>query len=182
MEYTDEEILALLHDQDAKGMEILFKKYYEQLCLSGYRYIRDKQKVEDIVQELFYELWKKRANINITSSLNSYLKTAVRNRSFNFIKSQRIDFAEEEELKSFTSGENTTQEDMETTELETYINSVIDSLPEKCRMVFVLSRIDELSYKEIAEKLQISTKTVENQISKALKILRVKVSEFRERM
>jgi len=66
--------------------------------------------------------------------------------------------------------------------LEEFINSVIDSLPEKCRMVFVLSRIDELSYKEIAEKLQISTKTVENQISKALKILRTEVSAFRERM
>lgn len=180
MEYTDDEILALLHNQDAKGMEVLFKKYYEPLCLSGYRYIRDKQKVEDIVQELFYELWKKRADINIKSSLNSYLKTAVRNRSFNYIKGKRIDFAEEEELKSFSSGENTTQDDMETTELETFINGVIDRLPEKCRLVFMLSRFDELSYKEIAQKLDISTKTVENQISKALKILRAEVTAFRE--
>lgn len=181
MEHTDEEILELLEKQDGKGMEMLFKKYYQPLCLSGYRYIKDKQKVEDIVQELFYELWKKRANINIQSSLGPYLRTAIRNRSLNFIKGQRIDFADEDELKSFTSNESSTQEDLETTELETFINKVIDSLPEKCRMVFVLSRIDELSYKEIAEKLDISTKTVENQISKALKILRAEVTAFRER-
>lgn len=163
-------------------MEVLFLKYYEPLCLSGYRYVRDKQKVEDLVQELFYELWKKRANINIQSSLSSYLKTAVRNRALNYIKGQRIDFAEEEELKSFSSNESNSQEDLETTELEDFINGVIDSLPEKCRIVFMMSRFDELSYKEIAEKLDISTKTVENQISKALKILRTEVSEFRERM
>ncbi len=180
VDYTDDQILELLNNQDEKGIEVLFKKYYEPLCLSGYRYIRDKQTIEDLVQELFFDLWKKRAGINVKSSLGSYLRTAVRNRALNYIKAQRIDFADEDEIVSFTSEDTNSQEDLETIELETFINGVIDSLPEKCRMVFVLSRHEELSYKEIAEKLDISTKTVENQISKALKILREQLQRYRE--
>jgi len=91
-----------------------------------------------------------------------------------------MDFAEEDEIKGFKVDEANTQQNMENMELEEYLHSVIEQLPEKCRMVFVMSRFEELSYKEIAEKLEISPKTVENQISKALKVLREHLTLYRE--
>jgi len=177
---TDAEILDLILNSDVKGIEYAFHKYYEPLCLHGLRYLRDRHKVEDLVQDLFHDLWKKRENINIKSSLSGYLKTSIRNRIINHAKSKRMDFAEEDEIKGFKVDEANTQQNMENMELEEYLHSVIEQLPEKCRMVFVMSRFEELSYKEIAEKLEISPKTVENQISKALKVLREHLTLYRE--
>ncbi len=171
----------MLHAGKVDAIEAIFKQYYKYICISGARYIRDKQVVEDLVQDLFYDLWKKRDRLNIKTSLSSYLRTAIRNRSLNFIKSQRIDFAEEDEIVNFKNDSADSQENMESSELEEYLHRSIDRLPEKCRIVFSLSRFEELSYKEIAEKLDISVKTVENQISKALKLLREDLKYFQNK-
>lgn len=177
---TDSEILDLILKDEVKGIEYAFHKYYEPLCLHGLRYLRDRHQVEDLVQDLFHDLWKKRESLNIKSSLVGYLKTSVRNRIINHVKSKRVSFGEEDEMKDLSLNEASSQENLENVELEQYMHQAIESLPEKCRMIFAMSRFEELSYREIAEKLEISPKTVENQISKALKVLREHLMYYRE--
>ena len=148
------------------------------MCRSAIRITKDRTLAEDIVQEVFYELFKKREQLKIVSLLG-YLKRAVYNRSINKVKGRKDHVDADEMAYELTDNLNNSQDDMEYDELETFINGVIDSLPEKCRLVFVLNRFEQLSYKEVAAKLEISVKTVENQMSKALKILRAEFENFK---
>ena len=138
----------------------------------------DLDDAKEIVQDVFINLWNKRETISSEKSVKSYLFTSVKNRCFNFIRDNKkfrsnvldIDIADYEvtfENDSFSEPE-----------LQTKINNAINKLPEKCRQVFKLSRIEELKYKEIADKLSISVKTVEAQMSKALKVLRKELKEY----
>lgn len=126
---------------------------------------------------MFFELYKKRDNVRI-ESLIGYLKRSVYNRALNKVKSNR-DFVDSDEINSEISDlTDSSQERLEFVELEEFMNETIDSLPEKCRLVFVLNRFEQLSYKEVAEKLSISVKTVENQMSKALRIIRDEYAKY----
>lgn len=177
LQLTDHEILDLLKKDGNKAIEIIFKKYYKDLCMTANRYIRDINHAEDLIQELLYDIWVKRDTLNITSSLSSYLRKSAVNRSLNHIRSKKVNFEDEEKLMFKENDQSSAQQNIEGRELELYIERSINELPEKCRLVFVMSRFDQLSYKEIAEKLNISTKTVENQICKALKHLRFAIEE-----
>ena len=158
--------------------EQLFKEHFVHLCNFARNYVPDLDDAKEIVQDVFINLWNKRETISSEKSVKSYLFTSVKNRCFNFIRDNKkfrsnvldIDIADYEmpyENDSFSGSE-----------LQTKINNAINKLPEKCRQVFKLSRIEELKYKEIAEKLNISVKTVEAQMSKALKVLREELKEY----
>ena len=170
--YTDQDILELLKTDGSRAIELIFKKYYKDLCIVSNRYIKDLNQTEDLVQELLYDIWNRRQDININSSLSSYLRKSVVNRSLNYLRGKKIKLDDEEKMQFKENDESSAQQNLEGKELEDYINSSIDQLPEKCRLIFIMSRFDQMSYKEIAENLDISTKTVENQICKALKHLR----------
>jgi len=176
--YTDAELLEAFNEDGSKGIELIFKQYYEMLCQTAVRITKEKNLAEDIVQEVLFELYKKHGQVKI-ESLIGYLKRSVYNRSLNKVKSRR-DYVDADEI-SYELSDNSinSQEVLEYGELETEINKIIDSLPEKCRLVFVLNRFEQLSYKEVAERLDISVKTVENQMSKALKILRAEFSNYK---
>jgi RNA polymerase sigma-70 factor (ECF subfamily) len=178
LNYTDAELLQVFNEDGSKGIELIFGQYYEVMCRSAIRITKDRTLAEDIVQEVFYELFKKREQLKIVSLLG-YLKRAVYNRSINKVKGRKDHVDADEMAYELTDNLNNSQDDMEYDELETFINGVIDSLPEKCRLVFVLNRFEQLSYKEVAAKLEISVKTVENQMSKALKILRAEFENFK---
>lgn len=171
-EYTDTELLSLLTTDGESAIDLIFRKYYSFLCQSVYRIISDKQITEDLAQEVFYELWRKREQLKINSSLKAYLKRAALNKALNYIRDQKIDFRNAPEKEGLTSKEATIIQELAANNLQQEIDQAIDSLPEKCRLVFVLSRYEEMSYQQIADHLDISIKTVENQISKALKSLR----------
>ena len=181
MVYTDAELLKIFRDDSSRGIELVFKQYYEVLCRTAIRITKDQGLAEDTVQEVMFELYKKADKADKIESLIGYLKRSVYNRSLNKIKGNR-DFVDADEV-SYELGDNesNSQEIMEYDELEQYLHKVIDSLPEKCRLVFVLNRFEQLSYKEVAEKMNISVKTVENQMSKALKILRVELENYKNR-
>ncbi|MDA8692627.1 RNA polymerase sigma-70 factor [Saprospiraceae bacterium] len=178
MNYTDAELLEVFNEDGSKGIELIFSQYYEVMCRTAIRITKDRTLAEDIVQEVFYELFKKREQLKIVSLLG-YLKRAVYNRSINKVKGRKDHVDADEMAYELTDNLNNSQDDMEYDELETFINGVIDSLPEKCRLVFVLNRFEQLSYKEVAAKLEISVKTVENQMSKALKILRKEFENYK---
>ncbi len=178
MRNRDAEILGKLQTDGERAMHLMYQQYYSMLSLKALRYVKKEEVAEDLVQELFVDIWKRRDNFNITSSLSGYLQRSIVNRSLNWIRSNKIIHEEIEEQTLNRVDESKADKTLEGEELEDFINSVIDSLPEKCRLVFVMSRFDQLSYKEIGTKLDISVKTVENQISKALKILRANLEKY----
>jgi len=178
----DQQFLDLLKEGNPEGLNGLFKAYYRLVCTVSFRMIKDQQTAEDIGQEVYMELWKKRGSLNITGSIKSYLTRAASNKTLNFIRDQKIKLSNAEEplIEDFGGAMD---KDLEgTAELEAKIAESIKALPDRCRMVFLLSRDQDMSYKEIAEALDISIKTVENQISKALKLLRGRLGPYVAKM
>jgi len=171
--YTDQELINSLQNGNEQAMNALFRRHYSFICRAVYRVLKDNVVAEDIAQEVFFGLWKKRETLKITTSVPAYLKRAAVNKSLNYIRDQKIKFDDEDQLPLLSNNQSTTQQQLEANDLQKQIDDAIDSLPEKCRLVFTLSRFEEMSYKEIASELDISIKTVENQISKALKYLRL---------
>ena len=170
---SDQELLTLLENDRERGVEALFRHYYELVNRSVYRIIPNRTTAEDVAQEVFLDLWRKRERLNITSSLPAYLRRAARNRALNHIRDQKLKFDDSDEGHlELPSGNISVTQKLAAEDLQRQINAAIDALPERCRIIFALSRFEEMTYKEIAEELSISVKTVENQISKALRLLR----------
>jgi len=179
---SDQKFLQLLKASNPEGLNGLFKSYFRLVCTVSFRMINDQQNAEDIGQEVFMALWNKREELNITGSVKSYLIRAASNKTLNFIRDQKIKLSNTEEplIEDFGGAPD---EDFEgTKELKEKIAEAIQALPDRCRMVFLLSRDQNMSYKEIAEALDISIKTVENQISKALKQLRSRLGPYVAKM
>lgn len=177
--FNDEEILELLNSNDERAIELLFDRFFDYLCAVVYRVIHDYEAARDVVQDIFLDLWKKRESINVSIALRPYLRRAAVNRGLNYIKRKRIIPNDDEDAAvDIVSQVPSGQAYMEKDELETRIYQVIEGLPPKCKLIFGMSRFESMSYQEIATALDISIKTVENQISKALKILRSEVQLF----
>ena len=160
---------------DSSSFEELFRIYFTPLMAFARKILVDEDEAREVVQKVFIALWEKREEIDLTSSIKPYLFTSVHNRSLNVVR-DRKKFSEEEIPD--VAGDWDVSAQIETMELEQKIREVIASLPEKCRQIFELNRFDGLKYSEIASQLHISVKTVENQMSKALKILREKLATY----
>ncbi len=167
-------LLSQLAKGDHGSYEKLFYSYYKDLCRFCIRYVRSNEVSEEIVQDVFIYLWEKRKVINITISFKSYLYTAVRNKSINYLKLQLPKDHAKEDIDNFeiTSTYNNIESELTFKELSKKVNNAIDSLPKKCKAIFLLSREDGHTYREIAKELGISVKTVENQMVIALRKLR----------
>jgi RNA polymerase sigma-70 factor (ECF subfamily) len=173
---TDEDLIALIREDDLGAFERIYNKYWSKLYLSAYNIIRDRQVAEDVTQEVLVNLWMKRANLKLTS-LNAYLYTAVRYQVFNVIRSGKVRadlFNRLEELFSHNGGEDLLSEK----DINRLLEQGVAELPEKCRQIFIMSRKEHLSTKEIAERLGIAPKTVENQLTVALNRLRKTLGDF----
>jgi len=168
------------HQIISKGeFEVLFNTFYSSLCSYANGFLNDLDASEEVVQEVMFKIWVHRERLVITSSVRSYLFRAVRNGCLNLMKHITI----REEYKSYKEREDSTlqrshEEEMMVTELEIKIREAIDRLPLERRRVFILSRYDGLTYREIAEKMGISVKTVENQMGSALRFLREELAEY----
>lgn len=169
-ENSNKELIDLFQTAPKQAVEKLFQLYYTDLCKAVYRILKDEGLAEDIVQEVFYELWRKRDRLGVQTSFRAYLKRAAINKSLNYIRDNKIKFDGDEQYAYIESKENLAKQ-IEVKNLKEIVDKEIDKLPPKCRAAFILSRYDGLSYKEIAAEMNISTKTVEKHISKALKIL-----------
>ena len=175
---TDAELLKMLQTDSEKAIELFFNAHYVYLCRVCNNMIRDEEQSEDIVQEVFYDFWKKRNSIDINISVRAYLKRAVVNKTLNHIRDKKFKYQEDmEDHAEVFSSQPDILEQMNLEVLEDKIFRAIDDLPERCRIIFAMSRFEEMSYKEIAGQLDISIKTVENQISKALRLLRKAINE-----
>jgi RNA polymerase sigma-70 factor, ECF subfamily len=167
--------IALIKEAPEKALKALYDDYYNMLCYQVYMILKDKVVAEDIVQDVFMSIWKKREDLNIQISLDGYLKRSCRNRALNYIRDNAVRWEDESLLENQSADGYNTELLLESEDLNKKIQSEIAKLPEKCGIIFNLSRFEEMTYNEIANHLDISIKTVENQISKALKILREKI-------
>lgn len=157
---------------DKAHYEQLFKENYQYLVNFARQYVGDDNSCEDIVQKVFIRLWEKRANIETGQGIKSYLFTAVRNRSLNYLRDTKKYRSELLDINCAEVDTGFEADHFAIVELEDKIAEALASLPEKCRLVFEMSRYQEMKYREIAEELHISTKTVEAHMSKALKALK----------
>ncbi len=176
MRCTEKEETALivgLKTNDEAAFRQLYDGYWPQLYAVAYNRLREEMLAEDIVQEVFIDLWTKRNTLLIQHSLRAYLFASVKNKVLDCIRKRitRENFAQHI-LATTTDLNHTTDEQVACNELYQALNQQVAQLPNQRRLIFELSRHDQLSYAEIAQRLQLSPKTVENQLSRALKTLR----------
>lgn len=168
----------LLSNGNAGSFEALFKQYYSPLVVYASKYVPDIDVAREIVQDFFVKLYEKRHSLNIDISLKSYLYRSVYNCCLNYINHRNI---QEKHLKSMEferEEDDTLENEINTLELQQRIYEVIETLPSKCRRIFKMNRLEGLKNDEIAIALNLSKRTVETQISKALKILRSKLDGY----
>lgn len=168
-----------LKEGKENAFEMIFRTYYQPLCKYAYSFLNDKDEAEEVVQASFISFWERRGELRIESSLKSYLYRMVRNACLNVIKHEKV--KKQHAAVQLAGGElsqESSSQPVVAYELEQKIHESMKSLPEQCRLVFQLSRFEELKYQEIAEQLNISVKTVENQVGKALKIMRTQLKEY----
>lgn len=160
-----------MRDGDERAFKLVFDLYYRPLTVFALKYVGDVEDAKEIVQEFFVRMWSKRSTLDIRFSLRMYLYQSVRNACLNFIASDKV---EKKRMMGYhyplVSNDNAL-EHMMAAEQEEILMQAIDRLPEKCREIFVMSRMSRLSHQAIATQLNISVKTVETQISIALKRL-----------
>lgn len=157
--------------------EELFRTYFTSLCYFAQKYIPDLDSSKEIVHNIFISIWEKREEFDFEKPAKSYLFTAVYNRCMNYIRDQKK-FIDSESSEVMLEKESINDDHLEAAELESRIWNVIDDLPEKCREVFILNRFEGKKYAEIADQLKISVKTVEAQMSKALRVLRDNLKDY----
>ena len=164
---------------DDTYFEKVFKEYFTTLTYYAVKFTKDTDSAKEIVHNVFISLWEKRESVSTNQPLRSYLYTSVHNRCLNYLR-DRSKFLNEDigdlDYINELSGEH--YDLIEQNETESIIAEAISRLPEKCRQIFKLNRFEEKKYKEIASLLNISVKTVEAQISKALRILREELNDY----
>jgi len=186
MEPENEAITMLLSQRDETAFEQVFKTHFKRLHAYAFTILRDEVEAEEMVQQVFFKLWERNVRkdsfgetVSLSGSVSAYLYRAVHNESLNYIKHQRV--RSNHQLHVAYSMKNEVEHPAKKVmagELEKKIHTALNELPEQCRTIFQMSRFDELKYREIADKLGISVKTVENQMGKALKLLREKLVDF----
>lgn len=143
-----------------------------------HRFIRERATVEDLAQNVLIRFWEKRHKINITSSIKAYLHRMAINEALGYLRKNKKYTEEEFSTTTPVGATESVEENYLHSELENKITKAINSLPPKCRAIFQLSRFEDMTYKEIAAKLGISVKTVENQMGKALRVLRERMKDY----
>lgn len=179
MSLSEKELAVALHGGNEVIFEQVFRNYYERLCNYAKTMVNDMDEAEEIVQSTFLALWEKRLGIDIHTSVKSYLYQAVHNTCLNRIKHNRVKQMHGEYYRYTTDmASNSGSDQLIGKELEAQINEAIDSLPPQCQTVFKLSRFENLTYAEISQQLNVSVKTIENHMGKALRILREKLKDY----
>jgi RNA polymerase sigma-70 factor (ECF subfamily) len=176
---TDQETAIALQSGDTVVFEDIFKNYYERLCAYANTMLNDLSESEELVQSTFVSVWEKRQDIDIHTSVKAYLYRAIHNSCLNRLKHRHVQMEYQNDYRySFNEAQDNATQELISKELEQQINLAIEQLPPQCQTVFRMSRFDNLTYAEIASQLNVSVKTIENHMVKALKILRGELKDY----
>lgn len=178
-QYTEQELALNIKQGDIKSFELLFNTHCSNMLQYATTMLKDSDDAEDIVQQVFVQLWAKREAVVIETSIKSYLYRAVHNSCLNKIKQQvvRSGYANDYQYIGNTATASVAQL-LENKELAVEIQKALDELPEQCKRIFAMSRFEQLKYQQIADALGINVKAVEHQMGKALKHLRNKLKHL----
>jgi RNA polymerase sigma-70 factor (family 1) len=174
---TDQQILEHLAQSDVRAFDFLYQKYFSKLYGAVYKRLQNRALTEEVVQELFISLWERRTVLAISTTIEAYLFSSVKYLVIAQYKKNNLFEKYSNSLNPEADNDNFTEQIVAFDELNTAYQNALNLLPERCREVFVLKR-SGLSQREISEKMDISEKTVENQMTKALKILRYALSDY----
>lgn len=178
-----DQILQLSND-DRNSFKSIFHEYYQPLWHLSQYYLEDKDEAKEVVQDAFLKLWEIRHDLNPNSNLRNFLFTLVKNNCLNNLKRKQILLKHHEKIRciemryQYDSLAHMGDDYLEINELKDKIDVAIQQLPEHCRIVFEMSRFEDLKNREIAEKLNVTQKTVEAHLTKALKILRKELKDY----
>ncbi len=179
VQIPDSDILMAIRQGNERVYEGVFRKHYQALCNYACGILKDMDDAEEVVQSIFLKFWEQRTDIEISVSLKSYLYRAVHNTCLNRIKHLKIQETYRQYVGDYLEETyDSATEILDKVELENRIAEALEKLPEQCRLIFKMSRFEELKYQEIADKLGLSIKTIENQIGKALKIMRMELADY----
>jgi RNA polymerase sigma-70 factor, ECF subfamily len=172
-------ILERIKNGDKEAFETVFRAYYQSLCLFSLRYLKRIDLAEEIVQDIFVTIWEKRSGLQFETSLKAYLYRAVHNNSLKFLQHQKvvdkhIQYVIDQKEQYYYEPLN----NLQVGEVSRLLENAFAAMPQKTREIFALSREEGLKYAEIAEKMNISIKTVEAHMGNALKILRENLKEY----
>lgn len=178
---ADAALLVRLRAGDERALEAVFRMHYATMCTVVRRIVFAPDVAEELVQDVFFKLWSRREQLAEIDALKTYLYRAARNTALNHLRRQKLEHAFEE--RELAKGEPVSLDDVSdgasTGEVERAVRAAIQKLPERCREIFLMSRDGGLTYGQIARELGISIKTVETQMGRALKSLRLSLAEFR---
>ena len=174
--FSDVELLELLKSEDTAAYTVIYNRYFHPLFIHALQKLNDKEEAQDIVHELFAQLWNKRSNIQIHTNLAAYLYSSVRNKILDHISKKQVRDKYVDSLQGFLNSDyNITDHRIREKQLAELIEKGIGQLPSKMREIFELSRKKSLSHKQIAAQLNLSEQTVKKQVNNALRILRSKL-------
>jgi RNA polymerase sigma-70 factor (ECF subfamily) len=176
----DHELLARLRQGDQAAFDALFRTWYPALVRFAEGMLRDRAAAEEVAQEAMVELWRRREQLAPDGSARAYLFQSTRNRALNHIRHLRVRERAAERMVPLAESAPTAHARVVEAELEAAVRAAVDTLPDRCREVFELSRRHGLRYAEIATTLGISVKTVEAQMGKALRVLRERLAGWAE--
>lgn len=179
MEVNDTALIAQLAKRNEAAFEQVFKTHFKNLHAYACSILKDDMAAEEMVQNVFFKLWDRSESIHIAGSLAAYLYRAVNNESLNYLKHQKVKEAHALHVAYISPAQrDTPSKTLQAKELEARLHKALNELPEQCRTIFQMSRFEELRYREIAERLGLSVKTVEAQMGKALRVLREKLADL----
>jgi RNA polymerase sigma-70 factor (ECF subfamily) len=178
LDKQNKQIVNSIQTGKIEDFEALFKQYYAPLVVYACKYVSDADLAREIVQDFFVKFYEKRHSFTIDVSLKSYLYRSVYHCCLNFINQRNMQDRHIRNIDLERDEEDNLENEIYTVELQQKIFDIIESLPAKCRRIFKMNRLEGLKNEEIAKQLNLSKRTVETQISKALKILRNKLSGY----
>jgi RNA polymerase sigma-70 factor (ECF subfamily) len=175
---ADRELLERLRQGDTSAFDTIFRTWYGPLVGTAERMLRDRAVAEELVQDVMLELWRRRETLAADGSAQAYLFQATRNRVLNHLRHLKIEQRSEPDIRDETASTPHADAAVVHEELDVAVQRAVQSLPDRCREVFELSRVHGLKYSEIAKTLGISVKTVEAQMGKALRTLREQLAAW----
>jgi len=176
---SEKDLIVRLKEGDQTAFQLLFHFYYPGLVIYASQFTTRTADSEEIVQDFFVRLWSKHTQITLCDSFKNYFFSSIKNACLDFLKHQKVEKKYVSEMMELMKHHLAYDVDLYVvSELQEKLKQGIDLLPDKCRQVFIMSRLEGLKNEEIAEKLNISKRTVETQISKALKVLRVELKDY----